>query len=357
MSAPVKVAITGLGFANSMIPGYQSCPDTRVILIHDIDEARARKVSREHGDAPFTLRWQDVLDSNADLVEIATPNHLHAAQALEALQAGKHVLVEKPLAPTVSECRALCAAARQTGKRLGVNMTMLNEPLYHSLKAMLQRGLLGKIASVRIRAAHRILLQRQDKNHWRASKAHVGGGSFMQLAVHPLNLVQWLLGDEVVRVCGFAKNLYCQHSIEGEDVVTAAGEFQSGAGLVMESGYSSPAKGLAIYGTEGHFAIEDGYLKLEAREAYRDGRLEYPGAGHAPGQTVYYGPEVLKRFDEEERRSPDLQHLLFARAMRDGTPFEMTGEIGLRDVACVQAVYRAAETGRTVAVREILDEP
>lgn len=357
MSAPVKIAITGLGFTHSMLPGYMACPDTQLTLLHDIDEARAKKISEECGGVPYTTSFDDLLKCDASIVEIGTPNHLHPEQAEACMRAGKHVLIEKPLAPSVPGCRAICDAAKATGKRLGVNMTMLNVPFLHSLRAMHEKGLFGKIASVRIRQAHRGPLGRVDGNHWRFKKSNIGGGSFMQLGIHPMNCVLWILGDEIERVSCFAKNLYCKHSLEGEDTLAASAELKSGALMALESAYNSGGNCMAFYGTEGQAVSENGVLWLEANAPYKDDWLEYPGPDRKPGETVFYGADSKLIGREKSRGSaafPRTQHLAFARAVRDGKPFEMDGEAGLRDVAYIQAMYRAAEERRIVEVREML---
>ncbi|MBI3832102.1 MAG: Gfo/Idh/MocA family oxidoreductase [Planctomycetes bacterium] len=357
MPTPVKIAITGLGFTQSMLPGYLACPDTNLVLFHDVDEARAKKVATDAGGVRWTTNFEDVLKSDADIVEIGTPNHLHPEQARACMQAGKHVLIEKPLAPTVAGCRQILDAAKATGKRLGVNMTQLNVPFHHSLHAMIRKGLFGKISSVRVRLAHRGPLHRADTAHWRFKKEHIGGGSFMQLGIHPMNLTLWMLGDEIERASCFAKNLYCQHSLEGEDTFTACAELKGGPLMTLESAYNSVGTAFGVYGTEGHCVEEGGYLRLEANAAYKDEWLEYPGPDHKPGDTLVYPPHSKLLKAEKENggaKFPCTQHLLFARAIRDGLPFEMDGEIGLRDVAAIQAMYRAAETKRVVEVKEML---
>jgi predicted dehydrogenase len=233
-------------------------------------------------------------------------------------------------------------------------MVQLSQPLTYTLRSIVQKGLLGRIAAVRQRNAHRIFYRMRSKDHWRAKAANIGGGSFMQLGIHYLNLLQFILDDEIVRVSGFAKNLYTQHSIEGEDVVAAAGEFRKGPLIVLESGYSSVGSAYGVYGTDGHFTRTDKYLTLELNAPYKDDLLEYPGPGKNVGDVVEYDADKLD--GSVPVSYPNIQQLTFARAIRDGQPAPMPGEIGLRDVAIIQAIYRAAETGRRVEVKELADE-
>ena len=163
-----------------------------------------------------------------------------------------------------------------------------------------------------------------------------------------------MLDDEVVSVSGFAKNLYTQHSIEGEDVVAAAGEFKKGPLIVLESGYSSVGTAYGVYGTDGHFTRADRRLTLELNASYKDDVLEYPGPGKKVGDVVEY--DATKLEENVPISYPNIQQLVFARAIRDEKPAPMPGEIGLRDVAIIQAIYRAAESGRRVAVKELAEE-
>jgi predicted dehydrogenase len=354
MPNPIRVAVTGLGVSRPMLKYYRESSDTKLVLLHDVDEKRAKEVAAENPGVRYTTKFEDVFSSaEVDMVDVSTPNHIHPEQTIAVLKAGKHVLCQKPMAPTVRDCHRMCEAAKSSGKTLGMLMVQLSQPLTYTLRTMVQNGLLGRIAGVRQRNAHRILYRMKSKDHWRAKASNIGGGSFMQLGVHYLNLLQFILDDEVVRVSGFAKNLYTQHSIEGEDVVAAAGEFKKGPLIALESGYSSVGNAYGIYGTDGHITRANNKLTLELNAPYKDELLEYPTVGRKVGETIEYDVGTM---EDASSNYPHIQQLVFARAIRDGKPAPQPGEVGLRDVAIIQAIYRAAETGRRVEVRELLDE-
>jgi predicted dehydrogenase len=347
MAKRIRVAVSGLSVSRRMLRFYRESPDTELVLVHDIDAKRAREVAAENPGARACTDFDEVLASDVDMVDVSTPNHIHAPQAIAALGAGKHVLCQKPMAPNVAECRRMCDAARDTGKTLGMLMFLLSQPLNHSLRALVRGGHLGQISSVRQRNAHRILMQRNDRDHWRASRANIGGGSFMQLGVHHLHLVQWLLDDEVVRVTGMAAHRHCR-SIEGEDVAAAVGVFRDGPLIAMESSYASVGNELGIYGTAGHFTLSDDALRVEAQAPFDDGVIAYPGPGRRVGDVVEYRAQEWK--DDLPVDSPHIQQLAFARAIRDGAPAPVPGEVGLRDVAIIQAIYASSESGCAVDV-------
>ena len=177
----------------------------------------------------------------------------------------------------------------------------------------------------------------------------------MQLAVHGLNYALWLVGEETVSVMGYARNLHCGHSLEGEDVVASAGELESGALITMESGYSSTGNSLEIYGTEG--TLMCGRRRSTEVALSRDfsGELiEYRVDG-APEHPLCVTPDDFG--EEAERIAAERNgNRTFAKAILSGEPFDTPAEIGMRDVAVCQAVYRSAETGRRVRVSELIEE-
>jgi len=349
----LKVAVTGLGVSwEAYLKEYVAAPETELVLLHDINGEWAEKVSKEYGGIPWTTDYNDVLRSDVDFVDVSTPNHIHADQTVAALEAGKHVLCQKPMAPTVADCRRMVEAAKRTGKTLGMFMCMLGMPIVGDLKRMVREGLLGQIASIHVRAAHRAPFLDKGKHGWRASARNIGGGSFMQLGVHHINFIQYVLEDEIVSVAGYAKNLYCHHSLEGEDVVGAAGELKSGSVITMESGYSSAGTSTEIYGTKGHFVMRNDCIFLELPEDFQGRILSYKRpAGDYP--VVRIDTKDIHPAIQELEKETNMNRA-FARAILAGEPAPQPGEIGMRDVAICQAIYRSAETGRRVAVQEML---
>lgn len=349
----LKVAITGLGVSRSFLPEWMEAPEAEVVLVHDVDEERARKVAERFRLPRWTADFGEVLRSGADIVDVSTPNHVHEGQAIAALEAGKHVLCQKPMAPTVDACRRMADAARRSGRSLGMFMNMRSDPVAEDLRRAIAEGRLGRIASARIRTAHRNLLGAPRRDHWRAKRENIGGGCFMQLGVHSLNLVQWLVQEPVVSVMGYARNLHARDVLEGEDVCVAAGEFEGGALVAMEAGYSSVGGAIEVYGTEGHFVRTEGTLFLELDRDFDGDLISY----RRPA-----GPEATVRVDpaadeprEGRLRAERNQHRAFARAILAGRPPPVPAEEGLRDVAIIQSIYRSAGAGRRVAVRELLE--
>ncbi len=349
MTKPVRVAVTGAGGeARHYMDAYVRSDDSELVLVQDISAAGA-EVQGERLGVPWTTDFEKLLGDGIDVIDVSTPNHLHLEQTVAAVSAGKHVLCQKPMAPTVADCDEMIAAARRHDRKLGMYMGMLSSLLMHELREMIRAGVFGVISSVSSRGAHRGPLEAKDNSSWRGSLEKTGGGAFIQLAVHGYNVFQWLLDEDIVEVSARSTNRLCKHSIGGDDLTHAVVEFASGAYGTFEAGYSAEGGLLAFYGTKGSFVQAGGTSFLWSEVPWE-------------GQIVSYTPlpdkqmTVLDQSDIGKRsapfRSAHDQHEAFVSAIRNDRPVPVPGEIGRRDVAIAKAVYLAAEEGRSVSLAE-----
>ncbi len=344
----IRVGVVGCGGeAMLYLQDYSLTGIAEVTIVQDIDAAKAEVCARRFNIPRWTTDLQEVLGSNVDVVDVSTPNYLHVSQTIAALEAGKHVLVQKPMAPTIDECEAMIAAARSVNRKLGVYMSALNDPLHHDIKRMVQSGFFGRISSVRTRSAHRGgMFMRPKEQHWRGSLEKTGGGSFIQLAVHGIDLIQWLLESELVRVAAFSKNLMCQDRLEGDDVTSAVGEFANGAQATMESSYCADGGALEIYGSEGYLLRHGDEITLRSTQQFSGELLAYPAQYlEFKISGVSLGGKLQKAAAKHN------QHQLFVQAIAEGREAPVPGEIGLRDLKIVKAVYTAAKEKRMVEIQ------
>jgi predicted dehydrogenase len=194
----VRVAVVGLGAIGLMahVPGYLSCPDAEVVAVVDTDPANAtagqRAVEQATGrTVPAFSSLEDLITSQlADAVSIAVPNVFHVPLALQALGAGLHVLVEKPVALTVADAVELGHAAREAGRVLMVGQTHRYRDDVQALKRFVDDGSLGDI----YHAEARILRRRGTPTGWFTEMALSGGGPLVDIGVHALDLAWWLMG-------------------------------------------------------------------------------------------------------------------------------------------------------------------
>jgi glucose-fructose oxidoreductase len=277
---------------------------------------------------------------------VSTPNHLHAEQAVAALEAGKHVLLQKPMAPTVAGCRRIVDAGRRAGRVVGLFMSSLGDPVNHELRAMVAAGAFGKLVSLRGRMAHRnahVTWKRWNygPDYWRRKKELVGGGGMALIGIHAINLVPWLAGSPIESLSAFSENVASREVLEGDDITAAVCRLSCGALAVLEASYASESGALELCGSAGYALLRGGDLRVRLDAPWHGRVLELPGGE----KELVLGAEELGR-----RRAPFAQeceqHGAFARAVLAGEPPPVTGADGLRDVAVLEAIYRSAQTGR-----------
>lgn len=166
-------------------------PRAGLLAVAARDPVRAAAFAAEHGIPRVYHDYRTLLaDPEIGLVYIATPPINHAELAILALEAGKHVLVEKPFSLTAAEARAVLAVARQTGRRVVEAMHAVHHPLFHRIHDLVAAGTLGRVRFVSSRFD--ITLADPDDFRW---QGRLGGGALMDLGVYPLALVRRLLGE------------------------------------------------------------------------------------------------------------------------------------------------------------------
>ncbi len=341
----LRIALVGFrGMAARFRRRYMEIPGARLALMIGTDREALKEAAEELGVERWSVDFTDALEPEIDMVDISTPNHLHREQAVAAMQAGKHVLLQKPIAPNVEDAEAIVETARRTGVTAGMYMSMFDNPLFHDLKKLLAGGHLGRVSAVHCRGAYRSGLTAKP-NTWRGSRRQTGGGSFIQLAIHPINMAQWLLDERIVRVAAFSNNLMCPN-IGGDDVTSAACEFKSGIQGTLSSSYAAGPNLLAIYGTKGLVSVTDeNRLDILLDEAYTGETIRYEQPGKL--ETIQYEFNVVTLCRDP---NPYDQHVAFVRALLEGKRAPIPLEAGLYDLRIVQAVYRAAEERTVVEV-------
>ena len=348
------IALVGAGgMANNYRNNYVGLPGCAYRLVVDINETVAGEVAQTLGVTRASTRWEDALAPDIDIVDISTPNFLHAAQAVALLRAGKHVILQKPMAPTLSECDEIVAAARESGRQAAVYMSDLEDPIVWDLRDIVQGGYVGDISSVRARYAHRGgLSATPSAGNWRGSADKTGGGAFMQLSIHHTNLVGWMLGDTIDSVVAYAANRSCAH-IGGDDTSIAIATFaRTGVPALFESAWNADGSTIEIHGTAGSVKM------LGGQGAALESRLARPFAGRViqvteANQTTHT-PASGNTRHHCRPDNPLNQHVGFVRAVQRGEIFPVDAAAGRYDVAVVKAVYRAAETGCRVRIAEII---
>jgi predicted dehydrogenase len=332
------IALIGCGgMASHYRAVYAHFPHALFQLVVDVNADIAQSVAQELGVARWSTDWREALADDIDVVDISTPNHLHEEQAVALLTAGKHVIIQKPLAPSVAACHKIVEAAQSSGALAGVYLSDLEDPAVWDIQEMVRQGRFGRITGIRARYAHRGGLTAAP-SAWRGSAEKTGGGSFIQLSIHHTNLASFLLDEAILSVMGYAKNLMCA-SIGGDDTAACVAEFAGGAIGVFESAEGS----VTIYGTEG------GRIEGRVNTSFAGHTLATDSEGGFVREAI--GSAALRGSGGEFD-----QHLAFLEAVRTGRAPSVPVTIGRTDVALCKAVIRSAQTGRRVTIQEILEE-
>jgi predicted dehydrogenase len=321
----------------------------RLVAVHDADRDAAQEVASEHGVRVAT-DYAEALDSNdVDAVVIATPHADHFEQASLALEAGKHVLCEKPLTVRPDEARHLAGRADELRLRLATGLNHRFYPPIRDALALVGSGAIGRVESVRATIGH--MASPEFLRSWHTDIARSGGGTLMDNGPHACDLVRRFLG-EVVAVEGSVRDtLGLPDGCESEAIARfrdhdrGIGEVRSS--WVQPSGYLT----IDVQGTEGHLQIETAPWKLSGvldtgrrvRKGYLADRLAERRFRGLFGCERSLVREIEAFVSKPGRRHPRI---------------EATGWDGCRVTEMIDAAYRSARSGEEVSLDPLVpDDP
>lgn len=366
----INVAFVGCGgIADHYLSVYRDLDFVEMVSCVDASLERAELAAAKLADNSLgkpkpraTTDFAYALKAEVDLVVINTPNHLHREQTLAAFEAGKHVLLQKPVAASLADAEAIAVAAEQAKQRgiiSGLYLSYFDQPLMHDLKAMIEADWFGDIAHLYARLMHRggLAVSKQvlaGQSNWRASLAETGGGCFIQLAVHYVHLFKWMMNARVVRVIAMTKNQHCP-GIEGEDLACAILEFSNGALATIDMAWNTAGEQLSVHGTRGTCEyISNQTLMLDSLVGAFNGHvIHYTGQSSqaspaAPGAAATQQLSTVIAPPLGDWQNPFNQHLMFLEALRDGGEPFVSIASGLDDLRVVSAVYESARTGKAI---------
>ena len=228
----IGVGLIGCGLWGSIhAQAYSASPISKLVATSDLDKSRAEQLAQKFGSESWNTDYQELL-SNPEIsaVSITTPDHTHTPIILDALKAGKHVLVEKPLATTVEECEEILAARDESGKILMVDFHNHWNIPFLQVKEMVESGELGELQMMNVRLNDTIYVPTKMLS-WAAqsSPAHFLGS-------HVVDLLRWLSGDEINRVYSVSRSrVLKKKGVDTPDFYQTILEFSGGATAYVEN--------------------------------------------------------------------------------------------------------------------------
>ena len=346
----VRVGVIGIGNIGSVHTKHIAEGKVRGLMLSalcDIKSEKKKPLAEKYGDIPFFTDYRELIASGlCDAVIISTPHKFHADIAVDALNSGLNVLVEKPADITVSKAEKLNAAAEKSGKVFGIMFNQRTNPLFAKARELVKSGALGEIKrSVWIITNWYRSQRYYDSGDWRATWSGEGGGVLLNQAPHQLDLWQWICGmpTEITAMCDIAKF----HNIEVEDDVTLTARYENGAtGVFITSTGEYPGTNrLEISGERGKLVLENELLKwwqLEKSER----EVCFSSDSNSPRIDTEY-----KEFRQE---APETAHrgILenFANSILFGEELLAPGNEGINELMISNAAYLSAYYKRPVSL-------
>ena len=255
----MRIALFGSGWiADFHARGVLEHPGAELVAAANWREESLAALAERHGIPRTTTDWRELAaDPSIDAVVVATPNALHAPQTVACLAAGKHVLVEKPMARTLAECEAMLAAAEESGARLMVAHCWRFHAEVRRLRDRVARGELGDIVKTRGYGVH----AGWGPSGWFTDMELAGGGALLDMGVHAIDTARFLLGDPAPEtVCARIGTRYGSYAVDDDGMLLIG--WSNDVTSTVESGWWHPRKGgleaeTEMYGTGGYARIWD----------------------------------------------------------------------------------------------------
>lgn len=261
MTKSVKFGILGCGMiANIHADAIKNIKNVELVGVADNYVEFAQKFASKHGVKAFES-YEQMLDSDIDVVCICTPSFLHADNAIDALNSGKHVVVEKPMSLTVEGADRVAEASKESGKLVTVISQLRFSEDVIRLKECVESGAFGKISLCTLTMKYYRSKEYFASSNWKGTLKFDGGGALMNQGIHGVDLMQYVMGG-VKSVSGKIGTL-C-HSVEVEDTAVATVEFISGAlGVIVASTCAYPGfdRKLEIHGEKGYAVLTENNLE------------------------------------------------------------------------------------------------
>lgn len=332
----LKIGVIGCGSIaqHRHLPEYAANAHVKIAAVCDINEERAKKTAEKYGAAAYTSYEELVKSGTVDAVSVCTPNYLHAPISIAALEAGLHVLCEKPMAISQKEAEDMIAAANASGKKLMIAHNQRFVASHQKAKQLIESGEIGKIYSFRTAFGHPGPegWSADGKESWFFQKEKAFIGAMGDLGVHKTDLLRYVLGEEITEVGAFIETS-AKSFADVDDTAVCVLKTESGIIGTLAASWSYVGKednSTIIYG-------EKAILRLEDDPTYS------LVAQYANGQVVKY---ELGKIQSNESGGQGSSHVVdhFVECVVEDKQPLITGEEGMKSLAVILAALESNET-------------
>ena len=338
------IVSTGLHPDNKIAPAINAAADAELVAVCSRDQGRADEFAARHdASAAYDSLEAMLADSRIDAVFIASPNSLHAAQAIQSAQAGKHVLSEKPMTTTLADALAMVRACRDFGVKLGVGFELRHNPGHILARDLVMDGTLGRVTMAQGQwgfgtRGQEVFPPRTGLRQWWDDPDAIGGASTMMgTGVHVMDLLRFVLGQEVTEVAAITDGQTAERPLE--QIAALSLRFSGGTLGTLVCGRLLPdtRNDLALYGINGRFTSRE-----TVWEALK-GEIEV--VSDTVTRSEAYPENYLGNFIA--------QTVDFQNAVAEDRDPAATGVDGLRVVETTLAAIESAHSGRVVKIEPV----
>jgi len=337
----LKIVIIGAGAVSSQyFESFSQSPLTEVVAAVDPSEAVGQWISQNYSDVPLEADYKTAIEKyDADIVVVCTPHYLHLPMVMDSLNAGKHVICEKPLGMTTAECDEMLELADKKGLKLLVGLNMRFGPRIMKIKKMIEAGQLGKVFLARASYLGYEVDRLADANHWKGDLRKAGGGVLLDGGYHVVDLANALLGP-AKSVQALGGQFVIDNGSKGEDNIALIVEYANGAVAEIMVSFTvcnvgcrkepTLILGMDVFGTEA--SIFSGYNSATIKEHFELVNSD--------------GKEVVSTDDVDCLD----KNAHFLECITNGSQPLVTALDARNANAVVDAAYESIRTGKKVAV-------
>lgn len=343
----INIGIIGCGkiAQKRHIPEYLENVDATLVGFYDLNQARAKEISETFGGTAFDSIEDLLADPSIDAVSVCTANHTHAAITIQALQAGKHVLCEKPMATTLEDCQAMVDAANKAGKVLVIGQNQRLTKTHKKARELIRNGEIGQIIGFRTTFGHggpETWSIDPGKNTWFFDKNIAVMGAMADLGIHKTDLLLFLSDQKIVETTAHLTTIDKRGAdgelIKVDDTAICVYQLENGAIGTMTASwtfYGPEDNTTIIYGTKGIMRLyEDPQFSIQ---------LFLKG-----GEKIYHEIDTIQT-NENQTSSGVID--AFVESVITGQGGELAAEKVLESMKVIFASIESSQTGKTIKVK------